>query len=136
MRILSEGYTLIDPKTNFDPYCTKLHGISSVDVVGAPTFIQYWDNRLGELMKDCVVVAHNATSMDICATERMLEDAGVQDVEINYFDFLPISQKMLPDCENHKLHTLAEWACFSFDHHSARSNHTAYRNYCLFYIRG
>ncbi|MBQ8617679.1 MAG: hypothetical protein IJ418_09205 [Clostridia bacterium] len=119
MKIISEGYTLINPNAEFDPYCTNLHGITSSDVIGAPTFGQYWNKRLGDLMKDCVVVAHNATSMDICATDRMLSDAGIQDAVIYYFDFLSVSQKMLPECENHKLSTLASWACVSFDHHSA-----------------
>lgn len=57
---LEETYeTLIDPQSYLPPEITRLTGISSFELEGAPTFRQEKD-RIDELLKDSVVIAHNA----------------------------------------------------------------------------
>ncbi|MBR3795009.1 MAG: hypothetical protein IKK34_03120 [Clostridia bacterium] len=118
MDIVYQGYTLVDPQTPFNAYNTSLHGISASDVVGVPTFADYWHRSLGDLIRNCIIVAHGA-DFDIRSTEQALFDNGIGNVEINYFDFLPVAKAMIPECSNHRLDTLASWAGISFDHHHA-----------------
>lgn len=118
MDVIYQGYTLIDPQTPFNAYNTNLHGISDSDVAGAPTFADYWHRSLGDLIRNCIVVAHGA-EFDIRSTEQALFDNGIGNVDINYFDFLSVAKTMIPECSNHRLDTLADWAGISFDHHHA-----------------
>ena len=118
MTVVDQGYTLLDPKTEFSPHNVRVHGITAEQVVGAPTFSEYWHSHLRKLMNECVVVAHGA-DFDIRSTEQALFDANIADEGIDYYDFLPVAQRLLPECENHKLDTLANWAGVSFCHHCA-----------------
>lgn len=118
MTIVDQGYALIDPKTEFNPYNVHVHGITAKMVEGAPSFAEYWRQCLGDLMHDCVIVAHGA-DFDIRSTEQALFDAGIPDDGIDYYDFLPVAKRLIPECENHKLNTLADWAVVSFCHHRA-----------------
>lgn len=118
MTVVDQGYTLINPHTDFNPYAVRIHGITAEDVKDAPSFAEYWRSCLGNLMRECVVVAHGA-DFDIRSTEQALFDSGIPDDGIDYYDFLPVSQRLIPECENHKLNTLADWADVSFCHHCA-----------------
>lgn len=126
--VLERGETYINPGVPFSPYNTRIHGITEKDVGNAPTFTQFWSQQLGEWMQTCIVVAHNA-EFDIRATEQAMFNAGIDGVQIRYVDFLPVAKRLLPDCKNHKLDTLAAWAGVNFRHHCASED--AFALFCV-----
>ena len=116
--ILQRGYSLINPKSSFNPYNVGVHGITAASVADAPTFAQYWDSTLRELMTSSVIIAHHA-SYDISATEQALHNAHIDDPGIDYADFVPVCRHFLPDCSHHSLDCMADLAGVRFDHHNA-----------------
>ena len=52
-------FSYVNPQTFFDPFNTKLTGISESTVVGAPSFPELW-KKIEPLMSDGILVAHNA----------------------------------------------------------------------------
>lgn len=57
-KIIQEYNTLINPETPIDPFIEQLTGISSKDLVDAPTFYDVKDELI-EILKDTIFVAHN-----------------------------------------------------------------------------
>jgi DNA polymerase III subunit epsilon len=56
--ITREFHSLIDPGIELPPYITRLTGITSGDLAGAPTFDQIAD-ELQDILQDAIFVAHN-----------------------------------------------------------------------------
>jgi len=59
-QVATEGSTLINPETYFNPYCSAVNGITEADVRGAPTLPDLWP-ALSALLEGQLVVAHNAS---------------------------------------------------------------------------
>ncbi len=116
--VIENGYSLINPNTHFSPYNTQVHGLTEEDVQNSPTFDQYWVSTLEPYMRNTVVVSYGA-EFDIDATEQALRFAGIVDPGIEYIDALPVFKKYLPDLQNHRLSTCAEWAKYDYKHHHA-----------------
>lgn len=121
LEIIDHGYTLINPNVRFWDKNVEIHEITEKDVINAPTFKCYWIDTLCNLMKDCVVVSHSAGT-DISATEQALFDYDIEDPGIEYIDFLPVAQHMLPELKHHTLDALAEFEGISFRHHCAEDD--------------
>lgn len=119
--VTAHGYSLINPETPFTERNIQIHGIQACDVCNSPTFAEYWESTLCDYMANTIVVAHGA-GFDIAATEQALKNAGMEDPGIDYFDFLPICRKLLPELEHHGLSALAEWAGYHFQHHNAEAD--------------
>ena len=88
-RIAEEGYSLINPHCPFSNVNSKIHGIKAADVQDAPCFADYWEQKLGTLMKSSLVVAHSA-NFDLSATEQALYEANITDTGIDYLDTIPV----------------------------------------------
>lgn len=116
-QVLEKGYTLINPKCDFDGRCTKVHGITADDVMEAPTFAEYWESTLCTLMSKSLVIAHNA-SFDISATEQALFEASIPDPGIDYMDTLPV-MRYFWDSESYKLFDLAAASGYTYQVHHA-----------------
>lgn len=116
-QILDQGYTLINPHCPFSEKNIAVHGIVSDDVKDAPTFAQYWDSVLGALMKNSLVIAHNA-DFDMSATEQALYKAGIPDTGIDYMDTLAVIRQSI-DTDCYKLSALAERIGYEYFAHHA-----------------
>lgn len=110
--------SLIDPETDIPHYITKLTGISTNDVKGAPTFDQVADD-LQSVLKDAVFVAHNVR-FDYSFLKQEFSRVGLS--------FLPkqlctvkLSRALYPHEKGHKLADVIRRHNFTF---SAR--HRAY----------
>lgn len=117
--IVAEFHTLINPEMPIPFFITLLTGITDGMVKDAPKFGEIADDFLG-FIGDSILVAHNA-SFDMRFLDheigRKYEDCRVGNPSICT---VQLSRKLLPDVENHKLKTLAEY--FSVDlinHHRA-----------------
>ena len=57
--IVKNYFSLVDPQTHFDWFNTRLTGIDSEKVKGAPNFEQLW-KTIEPVMNKGILVAHNA----------------------------------------------------------------------------
>jgi len=110
--------SLIDPETDIPYYITKLTGISTNDIKGAPTFDQVADD-LQSILKNAVFVAHNVR-FDYSFLKQEFARVGL--------NFLPkqlctvkLSRALYPHEKGHKLSDVIQRHNFTF---SAR--HRAY----------
>lgn len=116
-RVTGSGYSLIDPQCAFSSYNTKIHGIKAADVKGAPTFAEYWESTLKDMMSDHLVIAHSA-KFDISATQQALFSAGIEDPGIDYLDSLAVFRRYV-DTDSCKLTVLADQCGFQYEAHNA-----------------
>ena len=103
--------SLIDPETELPHYITRLTGISSGDLTGAPTFDQIADD-LREVLQDAIFVAHNVR-FDYSFLKQEFSRLGI--------NFLPkqlctvkLSRALYPHEKGHKLEDLIRRHQFTF----------------------
>jgi len=123
-RIVDEFQTLVNPQTSIPPFIVALTGITDSMVKDAPMFSNIaheWLDFVGE----SIVVAHN-TAFDI----RFLNhEIGIIYPGLKmanpHLCTVKLSRKLLPDLENHKLHTVAEHFSISINnrHRAAGDAH-------------
>jgi DNA polymerase-3 subunit alpha (Gram-positive type) len=117
--IVDEFVTLVNPETFVPEFITSLTGISDAMVTNAPKF----ENVLSDFLTflgDSILVAHN-TPFDLAFLNheigRVHEDCCIWNPTLCTVE---LSRTVLPDIENHKLKTLANY--YSVDlinHHRA-----------------
>lgn len=133
-RICSAGLTVIEnnrvvrsmeirvnPETEFDWRCIRVHGIRPCDVEDEPTFPEVWDG-IRDIMEDSVILAHNAL-FDLGVLKKLLWHYDLGFHPVRYADTLRISRsvygKLMP---NHKLGTLCAELGIPLDAHQAGSD--------------
>lgn len=133
--IVEEFQTLINPETSIPPFITGLTGISDYMVKDAPRFADIATEFL-DFIGDSVLVAHNA-HFDVRFLNheigRMFEDYRVGNPHLCTVN---LSRKLLPDLENHRLHTVAEYySIFIKNRHRAADDALATANiFCNFLV--
>lgn len=116
-QIIDSGYSLINPRCPFLPNNIAIHGITPSDVELAPTFAEYWETTLKDLMSSCLVVAHNA-AFDLSETEQALFNAKIKDPGIDYFDTLEMFRNLF-NSDSYKLDYLCKALDYSYNAHNA-----------------
>jgi DNA polymerase-3 subunit epsilon len=116
-KIVKEHYTLINPLQEFDPFNTRIHGITKNQIRYAPTFEEYW-KEMKPILQDKMVVAHNAT-FDISVLKNTLERFNLDLPSLTFTCTVEISRIVWDNLDNHKLGTLADYHQISFEHHNA-----------------
>lgn len=121
-RIVGEFHTLVNPEMPIPFFITMLTGISDEMVRNAPKFGDVADEFL-RFIGDSVLVAHNAGfDMRFLNHEinRLYEDYRVGNPSLCT---VQLSRKLLPDVDNHKLKTLAEYFSVELiNHHRANAD--------------
>jgi DNA polymerase-3 subunit alpha (Gram-positive type) len=106
-KIIEEFETLVNPNALIPANIIALTGITNEMVQNTPQFSEIINDLL-EFIGDSVLIAHNAPF-----------DMGFLNSEINrvyperklantHFCTVRLSRKLLPDLQNHRLHTIAE----------------------------
>jgi DNA polymerase-3 subunit alpha (Gram-positive type) len=117
--IIGEFHSLVNPETTIPPFITSLTGISDAMVREAPKFHEIVHHFL-EFIGDAVLVAHNAPfDMGFLNDEigRIYENYRVANPCLCT---VQLSRRLLPNIENHRLKTLAEYYSVSLiNHHRA-----------------
>lgn len=116
--IVRKFTSLVDPETELPQFITRLTGITSQDLRGAPTFLQIAD-ELHELLQGAVFVAHNVR-FDYSFLKQEFKRSGHK--------FLPkqlctvkLSKALYPAERSHKLESLIRRHGFTFE-----ARHRAY----------
>ncbi|HEX6124452.1 MAG TPA: exonuclease domain-containing protein [Pyrinomonadaceae bacterium] len=121
-RIVDEFHTLVNPEMPIPFFITMLTGISDSMVRDAPKFAEIVDDLL-TFIGDSVLVAHNA-GFDIRflnhEVSRIYEDYRVGNPSLCT---VQLSRKLLPQIENHRLKTVAEYFSVELvNHHRANAD--------------
>jgi DNA polymerase III epsilon subunit family exonuclease len=128
--IVEEFHSLVNPETPIPFFISMLTGITDEMVKDAPKFSEVADGFL-RFIGDSVLVAHNAGfDMRFLNHEvgRMFEDYRLANPSLCT---VQLSRRLLPDVENHKLKTLAEYYSVALVNHH-RANEDAYATAKIF----
>lgn len=106
-KIVGEFQTLLNPEALIPPFITQLTGISDAMVRNAPKFAEVASDFLN-FIGDACLVAHNAHfDLRFLNHEIGRIHSGYR-VANPHLCTVQLSRKLLPDIENHRLHTVAE----------------------------
>ena len=99
----------------------ECHGLTHLDVLGAPEFSAIAPEFLARLARADLVVAHKA-DFDIEHLRATLNHFGVACPPFNYLCTCQLAKRVWPELPNHKLSTLAAHIGFDFNHHHAQAD--------------
>ena len=113
-RIVADFQRLINPEKAIPPFISQLTGISDAMVKTAPKFAEVAADFL-EFIGDSVLVAHNA-KFDINFLNhevgRVFKNYRVANPHLCT---VRLARSLLPDLQNHRLHTVAEHYAFTIE---------------------
>lgn len=115
--------TFLRPPAGYDHFeFTYLHGISALDVVGAPTWAQVAD-QVAQFVDGAAVYAHNA-SFDRGVWRRLDEYFNIATLPPSFYCSYRTARSLRPGLVNYKLPTVAaEFAPeYRLNHHRADSD--------------
>ena len=131
--IADSFFSLVDPQTRFDLFNTRLTGISSKTVEGAPNFAQLWE-RIEPLMSSGILVAHNAV-FDLGVLKKCLHSYGIEwKKSVKYICTVRAGRKFLPGI-SHKLNDMCDYYGISLCHHQADSDSHACAEILIRYLQ-
>ena len=99
---------------------THIHGITKQDVENEPEFVYFYD-ELSLLLKDAMIVAHNAM-FDLSVLNAECDVYGLDHFKNPYIDTVLISRRVYPELYNHKLNTVCEYLNIDLSHHNGKSD--------------
>lgn len=101
-------YSLLRPRTAyFDPWMTRVHGLSSADCLASPEFPALWP-EIRRFIGGDLVVAHNA-AFDIGVLEGALEVYDLPPVEIHYACTCNLARRLWRGLSSYRLSALADY---------------------------
>lgn len=107
---------LVDPACDFDPVNSWVHGLSAMQIRGAPSFAAVHDLLL-PLLTNRTLVSHS--SFDRSALAAAVEGCARSPLACRWVDTLPLSRRAWPHLSDHRLPTVADECGWSFQHHNA-----------------
>ncbi|WP_019153494.1 3'-5' exonuclease [Robertmurraya massiliosenegalensis] len=111
-------YQLIDPEEHFDRMNIAIHGIRPDEVMGAPTFDDFYDS-IRDRIENKMMVAHNL-SFDGYALRDSLSRYKVKPSYHQFLCTYQLSRRIMPGLPTYKLNALCKYLGIdSFNHHHA-----------------
>lgn len=116
-RIITDRiYSLVKPIPNYYSFwATDIHGISYVDTIKAPNFFDIWPDILKKT-KSLPFVAHNSP-FDSACLKAIYEASEVIYPDFDFYCTLRAARQKLPNLENHKLSTVAQYFGYNLESH-------------------
>lgn len=115
-RVVDTFYSLILPEPNYYNYwCSKVHGLCCSDTDDAPLFPDVWA-QIEPLIAGLPLVAHNRPFDEGCL-RAVFRTYSMDYPDYDFFDTLAASRRMLPELENHRLHTVAAACGYQLKNH-------------------
>ena len=99
---------------------THIHGITKEDVEDEYEFVYYYE-ELSQILKDALIVAHNAM-FDLTVLNEVCDVYGLDHFKNPYIDTVAISRRVYPELYNHKLNTVSDYLDISLQHHNGKSD--------------
>ena len=117
--IVDSFYSLINPETEFDPYNTYIHGITSDMVENQPIYSEISEQILN-FSDSLPFVAHYAP-FDMGVIRDSNDRYGINAFKINYFDSYYLSRQLIQSL-SYRLNHIAAELNIKLDHHNALSD--------------
>ena len=115
--VAEEWHSLVDPKSDFDPFIVRIHGIDAHAVRGAPSFAEAME-EIRPLIDGRIVAAHNSR-FDRGVMEREAERWRAPLPPCRWLDTLKVSRRAWPDMQSHRLSRVCRRIGHRFRHHDA-----------------
>ena len=114
--IVDSFYSLINPEPNYYNYwCRQVHGLTREDTDTAPIFPEVW-KQIEPLIEGLPLVAHNRPFDENCL-KAVFRVYQMDYPDYEFYDTLCVSRRVLPDLENHQLHTVAAACGYQLENH-------------------
>ena len=115
-KIVDSFYSLIHPEPNYYNYwCTQVHGLCQEDTEKAPIFPKVWA-QIEPMIKGLPLVAHNSPFDEGCL-KAVFRTYQMDYPDYLFYDTLRASRRVLPNLENHQLHTVAAACDYILENH-------------------
>lgn len=111
--------TLVDPRDDFSPFNTRIHGIAAAHVEGAPHFGDV-HHIVDAHLSGRLTVSHS--SFDRHALARACDVHARDIIATRWLDSVGVARRAWPGLPNHKLGTLARHLGLTHRHHDALSD--------------
>jgi DNA polymerase-3 subunit epsilon len=118
-REVSAYETLVDPRDEFSPFNTRIHGIEAHHVSGMPTYADI-HAVVAERMTGRITVAHSA--FDKGALSAACRIDGLAAIETNWLDSVRVAKRAWPQLASHRLNVLSRFLGIEHRHHDALSD--------------
>ncbi|MGD8327176.1 MAG: exonuclease domain-containing protein [Sphingomonadales bacterium] len=114
----AEWYSLINPKTYFDPRNIDVHGITKSDIKNAPSFVDV-NGKLRHFLQNKIVVTHSA--FDRAALQRATAKWKIEDIQCHWLDTARLARRTWPQFSKrgYGLKSICEFLQYEFEHHHA-----------------
>lgn len=129
-KITAKFHTLVNPETPIPIFITQLTGISDSMVKNAPKFSDIAADFL-EFIGDAVLVAHNAPFDMRFLNHEIGKIYDGYRVANPHLCTVQLSRRLVPNIENHKLNTVAEYFRINLESHH-RAAHDAHATAKIF----
>lgn len=117
-KLVEEWSSLIDPEDYFDYININVHGITTEDVAGYPTFPEITDELSG-FMNNEVSVCH--THFDRVSIGQALTKYGLKEFNTTWLDSARVARRTWPEFSRsgYGLHNVCNFLGYKFKHHDA-----------------
>ncbi|WP_159871381.1 exonuclease domain-containing protein [Novosphingobium sp. 9U] len=114
-----EYETLVDPLDHFSSFNTRIHGITSDHVVGAPHFGQI-HAVIDRHLSSRITVAHSFFDKGALGAACAIHDRAV--IETTWLDSVRVAKRAWPELPSHRLNVLTKFLGVRHKHHDALSD--------------
>ncbi len=118
--IETKSWLIRPPDLRFNPYNTKIHGLSASDVCDMPKFDLLW-SEIGPYLSNDFVIAHNA-EFDIGVLKSLLHYYKITFNPIPYTCSIKLARKTYSDARSYGLANLSRELGIKLNHHRAESD--------------
>jgi DNA polymerase-3 subunit epsilon len=116
----TRSWLIRPPDLRFNPFNTKLHGISADKVADQPDFRELWSELLPYFEND-LVIAHNA-GFDMDVLRRLLLHYGIPFNKMYFTCSIKVAKRVWTDHKRYGLKSLSRELGIELDHHHAVSD--------------
>ena len=127
LNVIKTYNQFINPHEAFDPFNTKIHGITASDVYSAPSFGEFYTSEFKDVLNDSILVGHNILSFDINVLNKTICNNNLPfPSDVKAIDTLTLSRVVYSGMvDDFGLDTLCKASNIALDHHDALSDATA-----------
>lgn len=111
--------TLIDPLDHFSSFNTRIHGITSDHVVGAPTFGDV-HSTINAHLAGRITVAHSFFDKGALGAACAIHQRDV--IGTTWLDSVRVAKRAWPELPSHRLNVLSKFLGIRHKHHDALSD--------------
>ena len=131
--VVAEAEQTIDPECDFAFFNTKVHGLDTDSVAGAPTLPQVWDN-IARICDGQRLIFHNA-AFDMGVLRASAARYGLPGFTGSVTCTMRLARRVWPTVPGYGLGVLAPRLGIAFDHHQAGSDAWACASVALAMIK-